>query len=279
MLFRAIVVASICALVLSLYIADPTRWTRHQYLVKVLTKDTKTGTISTCTGTLLSPSVVLTSARCFPKDQKNVAGQAVVVKRDSLDLMNKAMLAVRIDGDMALMKIDAIKDEQFCDKDPHPPRVARLNFKPSLTEATYLTVQPKELQDMRCRVLGFKTKDDVEEFATSKELQILELDVRADQDNLMFSEVNANTTGRVCWDDIGAPLECVLNDEDIKWTQVGFVHGLYGRETDQDTNSTISFSCSDVQTMQFVVFNDNTFAHAIESVDKSSVFEAQDKCF
>uniref|UniRef100_A0A1I7TWE3 Peptidase S1 domain-containing protein n=1 Tax=Caenorhabditis tropicalis TaxID=1561998 RepID=A0A1I7TWE3_9PELO len=278
MLFRVVLLASICAFALSMYTADPAKWDRHQYLVKVLTKDVKIGNISTCSGSLLSPSVVLTSANCFPNEIKNVAAQAIIRKKDSSDMMNKAMLAVRIDDDLAVMKIDAVQDEHFCDKDPHPPRVARLNFKPSLTEATYQTVEPKDLQDSRCRVVGFTTNDDVEDFASSQEVQVLELDVRADQDNFMFSEVNANSTRRACWDDIGAPLECIINEE-TKWVQVGVLNKLYGRKMEEDTNSTMTVTCSDVQAMQFVVFGDNTFAHAIENVDKSSVFEAQDKCF
>ncbi|CAL2050540.1 unnamed protein product [Caenorhabditis brenneri] len=278
MLFRVIVSASICALALSMYIADPSKWERHPYLVKVLTKDVKLGNISTCTGTLLSPSVVLTNAKCFQGDQKNIAAQAIIRKKDTVDKLNKAMLAFRIDDDLAIMKIDPVVEDQFCEKQPHPPRVSRLNFKPSLTEATYQNVDPKELKDSRCRVVGFTTNENVEDFATSRGVQVLELDVFPDKDNLMFSEVNANSTGRVCWDDIGAPLECVINEEN-KWVQVGLVNGLYGREMEKDTNSTMALSCSDVQTMQFVVFGDDTFVNAIENVDKSSVFEAQDKCF
>lgn len=279
-MFRAVIVSSLLAFVFSMYIADPAKWERHQYLVKVLTKDTKLKNISTCTGTLLSPSVVLTSSKCFPDTRKNLIAQAIIKKKDSSATMNKAMLAVKIDGDLALMKIDAVNEDHFCDKEPHPPRVARLNFKPSLTDATYRTIVSRDLQDSKCRVIGFETTEDVEDFATSHKVQVLDLDVHADTENLMFSEVNSNSTGRVCWDDIGAPLECVLDVENNKYVQVGIVSGLYGREMDKEDNSTmVVVNCSEVQTMQFVVFSDNTFVHAIENVDKASVFEAQDKCF
>ncbi|CAI2357461.1 unnamed protein product [Caenorhabditis sp. 36 PRJEB53466] len=278
MLLRAVVLVSLYAWAFSMYISDPAKWNRHPYLVKVLTKDVKSGVISTCSGTLLSRSIVLTSANCFPADRKNLVAQAIIIQKSSKDIMNKAMLAVNVEKDLAIMQIDPVTDEHFCDKDPYPSRVSRLNFKPSLTEATYQSVTPKEIQDLRCRVVGFTTTDDADDFASSHDLQILELEMRADEDNLMFSEVNSNSTGRVCWDDMGAPLECTVNEEN-KWVQVGVVRALYGRGEDKDSNSTMEVTCADVQTMQFAVFGDDTFAHTIEVVDKASVFEAQDKCF
>uniref|UniRef100_A0A8R1IYD2 Peptidase S1 domain-containing protein n=1 Tax=Caenorhabditis japonica TaxID=281687 RepID=A0A8R1IYD2_CAEJA len=285
MLFRAIILSLACTWTFSMYISDPAKWNRHQYLVKVLTKDIKIGNISTCTGTLLSPSIVVTSAKCFTENRQNTAAQAIILAKGTKDTIHKAMLAVKIEGDLAVMKIDPVKDDDFCDKEPYPARVSRLNFKPSLTDVVYQSVEPKDIQDSRCRVVGFTTNDNVEKFASSHDVQVLELEVRADTDNLMFSEVNGNSTGRACWDDIGAPLECIIS-EDNKWVQVGLVHGIYGRgqeeqETEMGSNSTVPLkaTCADVQTMQFVVFSDNTFAHAIEVAGKTSVFDAQDKCF
>ncbi|CAI5454002.1 unnamed protein product [Caenorhabditis angaria] len=256
---------------------DPVNWNRHPYLVKIMTRDSASKNVTTCSGTLISASAVLTSNKCFPENLDGVEGQAIVPLHGTSKTMHRAMLDVKRDGDFAIMRIDPIKQKNLCEKAPIPARISRLPITPTLIEASFKPVDAKLMEKYRCRIVGFKTNDDVEKFSSSDEVEIVDAEIRKTTDTLMFAEVYSNETGTACWDDLGAPLECALEDDSF-YTQVGFVHNIYSRGLDDEMalgNST----CSDVKSMEFIVFGDFTLAENIDAADKIGVFEYQERCF
>ncbi|CAB3399777.1 unnamed protein product [Caenorhabditis bovis] len=259
-----------------LYNAESVKWHRYPYIVKVLARELKSKNGTTCTGSLISESAVLTSAKCFPNPEMEYEAMAIIAVPGSRKVMRKAMLEFRIDEDIAVMRIDTIVSRRFCDKPPHPSRISRLNFKPSLTEGSFHLVDPKELAKLRCRIVGFETVDKVDDFHKSNKAQVLELELQYEGKSVMFSEIYSNTTGTACWDDIGAPLECALNEEDV-WIQVGIVNSLYGRI--EETKTQADATCSNVEAMEFIVFNNDALIRSIDIVDKIGVFSAAHKCF
>ncbi|KAK6052178.1 hypothetical protein COOONC_10317 [Cooperia oncophora] len=90
----------------------------------------------------------------------------------------------------------------------------------TLTSIPWQPVDLEVLPEKKCRINGFKTTD-VSDFSTEHETMQAEVQVVKDDGGIVV-EVQEGTP--ICWDDIGLPLECMLDGE--TWTQVGFLESV-----------------------------------------------------
>ncbi|CAD6189364.1 unnamed protein product [Caenorhabditis auriculariae] len=253
---------------------DDIDWNRHGYLVKILLRERNTDNATACTGTLISPSAVLTSIKCFPNlPETTYDGVLIIALPKTKKTLKRAMLSVHAEGEVAVIKIHKIQTK-VCEPAPAPPRVARLNIKPTLLKTPWNHVDPLDLVYKHCRLVGFKTEDDPIDSVESSKAMSVELKLKEDSETLMFAEVS--DAGTACWDDIGAPLECALNEEDV-WVQVGLLDSIYAQPPNEDWDVS-NATCSDIKTMRFAVFADESLPRSVELIDKVGVFAVYDDC-
>ncbi|VDO82794.1 unnamed protein product [Heligmosomoides polygyrus] len=199
--------------------AEETEWNRYGYLVKVLSQSpTNESRVIGCTGTLITPSLVLTSSKCIAADEGEV-GNAIVIFAKGTSHRKRAVGAIKHDDSVALLEIIPIRDE-MCPPPPAPVRLSRLPVNVTLNAIPWNPVDLDGLPEKKCRINGFETKN-VTNFSTDHVTMQAEVQLVKAGDAILV-EVAEGTP--ICWDDIGLPLECMLDDE--TWTQVGFLESV-----------------------------------------------------
>ncbi|PIO66461.1 hypothetical protein TELCIR_11823 [Teladorsagia circumcincta] len=102
-------------------------------------------------------------------------------------------------------------------------------------------------------------------------------------DNGIVVEVQEGTP--ICWDDIGLPLECMLDDE--TWTQVGFLESVtkvvedeaeLDEEEEEEKNETPSHSCDNISNLRFLMFDSYELGKMLDE-HAIDVLLATRKCF
>ncbi|VDM77013.1 unnamed protein product [Strongylus vulgaris] len=127
-----------------------------------------------------------------------------------------------------------------------------------------------DLTEAKCRMTGFETVS-VSNYSFIHNAMQTPAQVIRDRDTLV---VDVAAGSPVCWDDIGLPLECLL--ENTGWTQVGLLHSVM-RNIDNRTNSTLT-DCDDIAALIFSPFSDDTLPAMLES-HAVQMFIATKQCF
>ncbi|KHJ75011.1 hypothetical protein OESDEN_25373 [Oesophagostomum dentatum] len=98
-----------------------------------------------------------------------------------------------------------------------------------------------------------------------------EVKIIRDVDTLVVDTASGSP---VCWDDMGVPLECDL--EDKGWTQVGLLHTVM-RNVDNRTNATLT-DCNDITALVFSPFSDHTLPELLTR-HTVQLLSAAKRCF
>ncbi|KHJ99355.1 hypothetical protein OESDEN_00644 [Oesophagostomum dentatum] len=132
--------------------SEKTEWNRYGYLVKVLTETSDGTQVLGCTGTLITPSLVLTSSKCM----ENEDGNSVIIYAKGSRYRKRMAASVTISGDFAVLEIPPVKDE-MCPSAPAPVRLSRLPVNVSLTSAPWENIKLNDVVERKCRITGFET--------------------------------------------------------------------------------------------------------------------------
>ncbi|KAJ1364892.1 hypothetical protein KIN20_025080 [Parelaphostrongylus tenuis] len=177
--------------------------------------------------------------------------------------------SVLLAGDFAILKFHQIRDE-MCPSAPIPVRLSRLPIDITLTSSPWKSIKLDELPEKACRITGFETSNVTNFSSVHKTLQA---DVQLVRDGDMMI-VNVAGESPVCWDDIGVPLECMLDNK--SWTQVGLLQSVTRVVEDEENPSTSE--CGDIATLVFEIFSDETIAEALED-HAVELLSSSKKCF
>ncbi|ETN77380.1 hypothetical protein NECAME_11093 [Necator americanus] len=233
--------------------AEKTEWNRFGYLVKVLSEDPSEPRVIGCTGTLITPSLVLTASKCIASDKAN----SIVIYAKGPYHRKRAVGSIIKDGVLAVLEIHPIKDE-MCPRPPAPRRLSRLPIKLSLTNAPWERINLSDLSEADCRITGFETVNgktqltlvSVANFSSIHATMRTPVHVLKDGDTLV---VDVSSGSPVCWDDLGLPLECLLDKRG--WTQVGLLHSVT-RVIDDPNNFTLSECDNAAVYILYILFSD-----------------------
>lgn len=251
--------------------AEETEWNRYGYLVKVLSQSpTNESRVIGCTGTLITPSLVLTSSKCIAADEGEV-GNAIVIFAKGTSHRKRAVGAIKHDDSVALLEIIPIRDE-MCPPPPAPVRLSRLPVNVTLNAIPWNPVDLDGLPEKKCRINGFETKN-VTNFSTDHVTMQAEVQLVKAGDAILV-EVAEGTP--ICWDDIGLPLECMLDDE--TWTQVGFLESVVKEISEEETEEPTTPTCANITSFFFWMFNGEELPRLLEG-HALSVLTAAQKCF
>ncbi|PAV65182.1 hypothetical protein WR25_20038 [Diploscapter pachys] len=298
MLHSILLLATLLPLVAGIHKGDLIDWHRNGYLAKILVQDMSDNSTMACTGSLISSTSVLTSSRCFHEGGRYQA--VVIITRSNGEEMNRGALELFTEGDFAIVRIHAVKSVNLCPKRPEPIRVARLPLSNSLSSPAWQPVDIENMQEARCRIIGFESVEEPTDFTRSNKSMQIEVKLINDGDGIMRAGIDDKRTA--CWDDTGLPLECMLSVEG-EWTQVGVLHSVamiertntdetVKNEDEQMTEEEKKFQenagakparrdnsrCSDAKTMRFAMFYDNTMARLIEKADRIGILATFERC-
>ncbi|KAK6045224.1 hypothetical protein COOONC_17271 [Cooperia oncophora] len=203
--------------------AEETEWNRYGYLVKVLSQSpVNESRVIGCTGTLITPSLILTSSKCIATDEDGEAGNTAMSIYSEKDQRNRkrAVSSITQIDRIAVLEIIAIRDK-MCPPPPAPARLSKLSMNVTLTSIPWQPVDLEVLPEKKCRINGFKTTE-----AQSKRTPVHSVSDFSTEHETMQAEVQVvkDDGGIVVEDDIGLPLECMLDGE--TWTQVGFLESV-----------------------------------------------------
>ncbi|EYC06434.1 hypothetical protein Y032_0076g1061 [Ancylostoma ceylanicum] len=230
---------------------EETEWNRSGYLVKILSESVTNEGVRACTGTLITPSLVLTSSKCIDTEESN----AIVIYAKGPNHRKRAVGSISMSGDFALLEIHPIKDE-MCPRPPAPVRLSRLPINIKLTAAPWQRVNLEDLSEQKCRITGFETTS-VGNYSSVHNTMQTPVQAVRDGDTVV---VDVSSGSPVCWDDIGLPLECMLDNKG--WTQVGLLHSVM-RAADDEVEDEPS-DCNDITALIFAVFHDDTLPTLLE---------------
>ncbi|KAK5972960.1 hypothetical protein GCK32_012122 [Trichostrongylus colubriformis] len=262
--------------------AEETEWNRYGYLVKILSQSPLNDSrVIGCTGTLIAPSLILTSSKCIATDDDGETGNTIVIYSKGTTHRKRAVSSITQIDRIAVLEIIAIRDE-MCPPPPAPPKLSKLAMNVTLTSVPWQPVDLEMLPEKKCRINGFKTTE-VSDFATEHETMQSEVQVVRDDGGIVV-EVQEGTP--VCWDDIGLPLECMLDDE--TWTQVGFLESVsramedeqeeVEEEEEERAETTRSHMCDNISNMRFLMFDSDELAKMLDQ-HAIDVLLATRKCF
>uniref|UniRef100_A0A914MTF7 Peptidase S1 domain-containing protein n=1 Tax=Meloidogyne incognita TaxID=6306 RepID=A0A914MTF7_MELIC len=141
-------------------------WNRNGFVVKVLAREGPNAPTKSCTGSLISASLVLTSGDCVvDRSTKESLNEFVVFvsKPSDKELRSTGKLLERNEQNgWALLRIAPQNITELCPPSPAPKWVARLNFRPLLTSGPRLEVSQADLSSGEgavCFFVGFTTTE------------------------------------------------------------------------------------------------------------------------
>jgi len=264
---------------LAILYGDRVEWNRHGFLTKILARN-EGGKTKSCTGSLISASLVLTAKSCVTDSNGHDELQEFVIQVATLGKRTwfEAKLLKRSE-DWALLRIHKQNITEMCPGNPAPKWVSRLNFSPSLTNPSLDSVNPSNFGDSNCFMIGFQTTDQGEDFLTQEiviRLDLEELHDPSEDDSNYRSRVMRNY-GSACFDDAGSPIFCRLigHAGDI---QVGFFQWLKmveGQKIVMDSKE----KCAEAKEMDFAITTaDTELVKAIEEYGMAEFVEVYQKC-
>uniref|UniRef100_A0A915P551 Peptidase S1 domain-containing protein n=1 Tax=Meloidogyne floridensis TaxID=298350 RepID=A0A915P551_9BILA len=263
-------------------------WNRNGFVVKVLAREGPNAPTKSCTGSLISASLVLTSGDCVvDRSTKESLNEFVVFvsKPSDKELRSTGKLLERNEQNgWALLRIAPQNITELCPPSPAPKWVARLNFRPLLTSGPRLEVSQADLSSGE----GAVSEDFLNENRLLRiYLDKLEKPPKDDGLNQYRSDVYSGFTA--CYDDTGAPLLCKLSKYQDPALQLGIFQSLTvpGGKTAKDdepndkSNKTIDElnKCKLATQMRFNLFNaDESLAKAIEKYALTEFVSVYHEC-
>lgn len=117
--------------------------------------------MKSCTGSLISPSLVLTDIECVKNHTNQADFEEIVVSyrqhnaKQQTRIMGKL---VETSEDWALIQIKPIDIKLLCPSEiDREKRIARLNIKPSLTKDMKVELSFNAIKNLKCWMNGFTT--------------------------------------------------------------------------------------------------------------------------
>ncbi|VDM95731.1 unnamed protein product [Thelazia callipaeda] len=260
-------------------------WNRFGFLVKIFSREKLSNIVTSCTGTIISPRLVLTSSQCILNTTTGKRLSEFVI---NAPFMKGSRIlgaeVVKIGETWAIMEIPELKLSMLCPPAPAPRGVAQLNVRPTLLQSSIVSIDPLKLKRKKCWVVGFATTDNATEFVDQNNIRLIalkSLDAVKNKPNFLWSPIVANDTA--CWDDVGAALFCSTR----AWGHmlVGiFQHLIAPSQLQKTTNGgeeiNITSSCNGAVEMRFSKIADQfKLFEAIQNFDITSFVSVYQHCF
>lgn len=265
---------------------EPVQWNRYGFLSKVFSRESGSSVVTSCTGAIISGSLVLTSAQCLLNSTTDSRLTEFVVTVATIKKPRTLPAEIAEMGDTwGLLRIPDITSDSLCPPDPAPKRVAQLNLKLSLLQSSVVPVDPISLKK-KCWLVGFATSDNATDFIKQDDVRLLELDsvdpVKG-RNNYYASVIKGNET--TCWDDAGAALFCTTKRQGPVLVGI-FQHLITNGKSDKGKDSidlenlNLVDSCERAVEMRFSkTVDQNKIIEAIQKHDLSSFVHIYDNCF
>uniref|UniRef100_A0AC34QXU4 Uncharacterized protein n=1 Tax=Panagrolaimus sp. JU765 TaxID=591449 RepID=A0AC34QXU4_9BILA len=187
--------------------------------------------------------------------------------------------------DWTLLKIQSIEIDLICPKDDEKPkRMARLNIKPDLLKSGRIQIDFETVQKTTCRLTGFETNGNPNEFFQQKRLlqiSLDELETNPQVSNQFSQKVSNKATA--CVDDIGNGVFCNFDDATY---QVGLLRNLMAFPSNitsaleiVDLSQRTLALCAATNKMVFTkIFDDDKLVESIQKHDFSNFVKAYEAC-
>jgi len=258
---------------------DPMDWNRNGYLVKVLGRSE--GRTISCSGTMISSALVLTSASCttIKATDEPMDEYAVVLSKLGKEQQHYySGTLLETSATWALLQIEPQNLTEICPPGPAPKRISRLNQKPSMLSASTLDIDPMALNKYSCHMIGFETTTNASDFLNQHKVLKLGLEKfrypvgteKFHRTSIFTSTAGAKFTA--CFDDTGAALFChVAPHGEI---QVGLFQSLSVMEDETLEKDSLDM-CTKATDMEFAIITaDERLVQAIQKHHHFSEFVA-----
>uniref|UniRef100_A0A915D925 Peptidase S1 domain-containing protein n=1 Tax=Ditylenchus dipsaci TaxID=166011 RepID=A0A915D925_9BILA len=228
-------------------------WNQYRSLVKVLARSENLD-VQSCTGSLISPSLILTASECVIHRTARVRMSEFLVIMTQADKTIRKLSGKLVDlaEDWALLQISPQNISELCLPYPAPNGITRLNLKPSLLSPAFLDIPNSSIGKLNCHILGFVHTDKASDFV--KQQKVFKMDLEhltetvSDNQKIYRSRIFMNYTA--CFDDTGTALIC--NVMGYGPLQLGMFQSLnVASDKEMDLNS--SSVCSQALDMQFSI--------------------------
>ncbi|VDK49046.1 unnamed protein product [Anisakis simplex] len=268
------------------------QWNRHGYLVKIFSREPNSNIVTSCSGSIISASLVLTAPNCIRNATTHERFGEVAVNVPTFRVPRTLRAEIlNVTDAWALLKIVKLPVKDLCPPNPAPVRVSQLNVRVSLTKSSMETIDHSSLTERDCWITAFATTYHASTFLHQHDVRKIQLEkLKPSYDNMNTgaivykAAIVSNRTA--CWDDAGAALTCHTNA--FGDVQVGIFHslslGIYesAGEVNDDETTTSARSmdqCSRAVSMNFaLIANDIRLIRAIERNDLPAFVDVYDKC-
>uniref|UniRef100_A0A914H063 Peptidase S1 domain-containing protein n=1 Tax=Globodera rostochiensis TaxID=31243 RepID=A0A914H063_GLORO len=287
---------------------ESVEWAQHGFLAKILVRMRPKGDVKSCTGALVSASLVLTSGHCvvdrrnrnetekremmefvvtlpglpFDNHQKGAEKEKTPPFRSTAKLLATSGREWNETGGWALLRIVPRNTSKLCTT----KRFSRLNFRQSPNGPSQINVKPMELSksDAECQLIGFSTSEKAGDFVTEEKVFRLHLKEVAeppmdDSFHHYRSRVYSDNF-TACYDDVGAPLFCKLASSGEEEFQLGLFQSLtVPLEIVSQGMSNDIEQCRMASEMRFTLLaDDRKLAEAIQGYTMAEFIEGYQNC-
>ncbi|VDK78485.1 unnamed protein product [Litomosoides sigmodontis] len=261
-------------------------WSRFGFLVKIFSREDSSNIVTSCTGTVISTQLILTSSRCLLNTTTGGRLSEFVVTMQS-PKRPKTIPAevVEIGETWGILKIPEIPMSTLCPPGVASKRVAQLNIRPSLLQSSIVNFDVSKLKKKKCWIVGFATTDNATEFIKQDQIRLINIQtinpVKHRSNYFWSSIVAANETA--CWDDAGAALFCTTRN----WGHmlIGIFQHLITPKKPfdpqmEDMKMDMTDSCSRAIEMRFSkTLNEEKIFEAIQKFDMATFVSIYQNCF
>uniref|UniRef100_A0A915BAL1 Peptidase S1 domain-containing protein n=1 Tax=Parascaris univalens TaxID=6257 RepID=A0A915BAL1_PARUN len=179
-------------------------WHQYGYLVKIFSRERNSKMVTSCSGSIISASLVLTSPQCLFNASTNRRFDEVAV---SMPPFRKARTVraeiVKSTDSWALLKVPTLSAKELCPASPTPKRVVQLNVRLSLVRSSHIVIDISAITKRRCWLTGFATTPNAADFLNQYDVRMIALDALKHSDDstsdmlLYRADVIANNSA--CW--------------------------------------------------------------------------------
>ncbi|GMT32749.1 hypothetical protein PFISCL1PPCAC_24046 [Pristionchus fissidentatus] len=199
------------------------KWSNYAHLVKILSRSSPDSSPLSCSGTLISPRLILTSSHCVMEGGKKLSEILISLSRPSKTALRKRASILLVNGTTAYLSLThPIKPKEICPGGVPSGRVARLSITPSLTQSSIHSFDFDKIDSTTCRMVAFKSVENVDDFLSNLEVETAVMKVEVEKESLTMRRIDTSIPAP-CFEDAGAPFECLVGDEFI---QVGLLSSL-----------------------------------------------------
>jgi hypothetical protein len=273
---------------------DEVPWNKVGYLVKIFARErlslnstTSYRSTITCEGSIISPTLILTSTNCIQNDTtfENFNEILVVFVKEKFQFQKKIHASiVRKTETWSLLKLQhPLQINQLCPKN-ESKRISALNLKLSITRNRAIDIN-EELKGRECWIVGFKTTNNVRDFLRQEtvlkvSLSNLHFPQKRFHPHLLYANVTANQTA--CLDDTGTAVTCKFQRGDY---QIGFVNELLALPSkikaakEIEKSKTYLATCSAITQIKItLIIKDFQLYQEIEKKDFESFYNSYSAC-